>query len=87
MDSYPELGSSRLILWRLIGEADNELCCDVKADGDRLILTVREAGTGNLTREVHPDIEPLVGRSDEIHEQCVDAGWRPPGEFDEELSS
>ena len=86
MPSFPELGTESLALWRLIGEADNELCCEVQADGDLLVLRVLESGTGNITREVHSDIEPVVERAGEIHERCLAAGWRLPPEFDEEFS-
>ena len=85
MPSYPELGNERLVLWRLVGETQNELFCEVEADGDRLVLLVGESGTGNAIREVHADIEPLVHRADDLHDDCIAAGWQPLT-FDEELS-
>ncbi len=85
MASFPELGTDKLALWRLVGNDDNQLCCEVAADGDYLILTVETSDDAYVTREIHADIEPLVDRARELHDRCVASGWRPP-KFDEELS-
>lgn len=77
-ETFPELPSSGLVLWRLSQKPKQRIECAVTLNyrGD-LALTLRNVPSCKLlVSEAHGDIESLVRHADDLRTTFVAGGWR-----------